>query len=77
MTQQLLAHYIGFLTSLDQSRSFEYCKILSFALLQWSKFDCELPAHCYVEEYLEASLSWLLRTSARGYPDSAVDLGAV
>ncbi len=57
MTQQLLARCIGFLTSLDKLRSFEYCKSLSFALLHWSKFDCELPAHCHVEECMEASLS--------------------
>jgi hypothetical protein len=78
LVQQLLARYIVFLTSLDQSGSFEYCKSLGLALLQWSKFHSELPAYCYVEECLEASLSRLSRTSAGGYHfDSAADLGAV
>ncbi len=41
MAQQLLARYIVFLTSLDQSGSFEYCKSLGLALLQWNKFYSE------------------------------------
>ncbi len=67
LVQQLLARYMVFRASLDQSGSFEYCNSLGMSLLQWSKFHSELPAYCYVEECLEASLSRLSRTTSACY----------
>jgi hypothetical protein len=57
--KELLGFCLNFLLKLERTHRNEYCRVLSVALLSWTPFLNHLPAACFMEEVLEASLSKL------------------
>jgi hypothetical protein len=85
LVQKLLSGCFSLLLNLERSFKNEYVRVLAVALTLWSPLHNFVPAGCYVEEALEASLSRLAKRAGtdlrahtvQHFSDLYVTIGAV